>query len=177
MTHPSFNSEKFRELLLYVAHHSVRDPWFGAVKLNKILFYCDFIAFKRFLNPITGASYVKLPEGPAPRELLSERSALLDEGLADMEYRRVFRYMQQRLVATGDHEHLSNRFGDGERRVVEEVLEALRPLNGSEASELSHSEIGWILADDNTVIPYESALLMNPDDLDFWAWDENESTS
>ncbi len=173
MTHQSFNSEKFRELLLYVAYHSDDDPWFGAVKLNKILFYCDFLAFARFLQPITGATYVKLQEGPAPHELLAERRALLDEGLAEMEYRRVFRYMQQRIIPTGDHGSLSDRFSDGERRLITEVLRFLRPLNGREASEMSHGEVGWILADDRDVIPYESALLMNPDDLDFWAWDDS----
>ena len=171
---PTFNSEKFRELVLYIADQSIDDDWFGAVKLNKILYFCDFQAFAKQLQPITGATYVKLPEGPAPRQLLQERQALLDEELAVMENRRVFRYTQQRLVPTASHPELSNCFSDLERAIVEGVLEFLRPLNGSQASELSHEEMGWILADDNQVIPYESALLVNPDDLDFWAWRENQ---
>ena len=174
MYEPTFDSEKFRELVLHVSDQSRDDPWFGAVKLNKILYFCDFLAYARFLRPMTGATYVKLQEGPVPREFLRERRALLDEGLAGMEFQRVFKYMQQRLVPVKTGHVLSSMFDDGERSIVSRVLEFFGPLSGKEASDISHREMGWILADDKEVIPYESALLVNPDDYDFWAWREDE---
>lgn len=64
------NKEKFRELILYVANMSRNDPDFGAVKLNKILYYADFRAYRELGRPISGAAYRKLSEGPAPRQLL-----------------------------------------------------------------------------------------------------------
>ncbi len=176
MSHQSFNSEKFRELVLHVADQSRDDPWFGAVKLNKVLYYCDFLAYARFLRSMTGATYVKLQEGPVPLEFLVERRALLDEGLAEMEYQRVFKYMQQRLVPTQKGHVLGDRFREGERAVVATVMGFLGPLSGKDASDLSHREMGWILAEDKEVIPYESALLVNPDDYDFWAWRDEEPT-
>ncbi len=175
MYEPTFDSEKFRELVLHVADQSRNDPWFGAVKLNKILYYCDFLAYARFLRPMTGATYVKLQEGPVPREFLNERRALLDEGLAEMTYQRVFKYMQQRLVPVRKGHELGRGFDDGERSIVAGVLDFFGPLSGKDASDVSHREMGWILADDKEVIPYESALLVNPDDYDFWAWREDES--
>jgi len=36
------DERKFKELILYVADKCSDDPDFGAVKLNKILFYSDF---------------------------------------------------------------------------------------------------------------------------------------
>ena len=177
MYEPTFNSEKFRELVLYVADRSTDDPWFGAVKLNKILYYCDFLAYARFLRSMTGATYMKLSEGPVPSELLRERRALLDEGLAEMRYQRVFRYMQQRLVPVREGHELGHRFDDAERSIVAAVLDFFGPLSGREASDISHREMGWILAEDKEVIPYESALLINPDDYDFWAWREDGATA
>ncbi len=177
MSQPSFDSEKFRELVLYVTDKSRDDRWFGAVKLNKILYYCDFLAYARFLKPMTGANNVKLSEGPAPRELLRERDVLLDEELAEMRYQRVFRYMQQRLVPIKPGHVLGPRFDDRERVIVEMVLEFLGPLSGKGASDVSHREMGWILSKDKEVIPYESALLINPDDYDFWAWHQDELAS
>ena len=50
-----FNAEKFRELLVYVSKKCEDDPTFGAVKLNKILYYADFAAYRQGGKPITGA--------------------------------------------------------------------------------------------------------------------------
>lgn len=63
-----FDESKFKELVLYIATNTSRDPTVGAVELNKILYYSDFIAYKRLGRPITGAAYQKLSEGPAPRQ-------------------------------------------------------------------------------------------------------------
>jgi len=38
------NDRKFQELLLYVAARCEGAPTFGATKLNKILFFADFLA-------------------------------------------------------------------------------------------------------------------------------------
>ena len=40
-------TDKFRELILYIAQESEGDPNFGATKLNKILFFCDFLGLPR----------------------------------------------------------------------------------------------------------------------------------
>ncbi len=50
------STEKLRELVLYIADKCEEDRTFGAVKLNKILFYADFISFAEYGEPITGVS-------------------------------------------------------------------------------------------------------------------------
>ena len=171
MYEPKFDRQKFRELTLHIAHRSHEDPWFGAVKLNKILYYCDFIAFARFSEPITGATYVKYPEGPVPREMLKERAAWVSEGLAEIHMREVFRYTQHRLVPKGDYDELSGDFSDNERAIVEEVLSSMRSMTAKEASDMSHEELGWILAQERTDIPYETAWLVPKSDIEMWSMD------
>ena len=56
-----FNEQKFKELVIYIAGRCESDPYFGAVKLNKLLFFSDFFAYAKLGNPITGAEYMKLP--------------------------------------------------------------------------------------------------------------------
>ncbi len=160
MYKPEFNSEKFRALMLYVAHKSREDPWFGAVKLNKILYYCDFQAFARLYRPITGATYMKLSEGPAPNELLRERQALVDEGLAELKLEKVFRYVQHRLVPVSKDDQFSHLFDDDELEIIEDTLRFLKPMTGKEASDMSHREVGWILARKGGSIPYETVWVM-----------------
>src|SRR5579862_1192538 len=57
---------KLRELVVYIAKRSEDDSCFGAVKLNKLLFYSDFLAFLHLGKSITGQRYVKLERGPSP---------------------------------------------------------------------------------------------------------------
>ncbi len=174
MYQATFDSQKFRELMLYIPDQSRDDRWFGTVKLNKLLYFCDFMAFSHQQAPMTGATYMKLPEGPAPKELLSERQALIDEGLAILEGQRVFRYIQQRLVPVKTGHVLGPSFNDRERKVVEMVIEELRPMNVIEVTDLSHREMGWILTGAGKAIAYEAALLINPDNIEHWIIAESE---
>ena len=71
---------RLAELILYIAEKCEHDPGFGAVKLNKILAFADFSSYFETGKPITGAEYMRLPQGPAPRRLL-RRSASSHTGL------------------------------------------------------------------------------------------------
>src|SRR5437762_10146808 len=63
------DDEKLRELILLIVSRSEDDPTFGSVKLNKLLFYCDFSAYLTYGKPITGQEYFSLKQGPAPRQM------------------------------------------------------------------------------------------------------------
>src|SRR5215470_19064004 len=62
------SEKKFRELILLICAYSQGDKRFGSTKLNKLLFYSDFLAYLRFHKAITGQRYFKLPNGPAPKK-------------------------------------------------------------------------------------------------------------
>jgi hypothetical protein len=46
-----FDKEKFKELVLYLAEKCETDPSFGVTKLNKLLYYCDFVAYSELGKP------------------------------------------------------------------------------------------------------------------------------
>lgn len=107
-----FNRKKFKELVVYASRQCEDDPTFGAIKLNKVLYYADFAAFRSFHRPITGASYRRLREGPAPREFLDVRRELIDSGDASVEYRDYFtgRQRRDRRSYPGDGRQLMNLY-------------------------------------------------------------------
>jgi uncharacterized phage-associated protein len=152
-----FEPRKFSELVLYVAHRSEDDPRFGAVKLNKILYYADFNTYRRLGHPITGAEYQKLNEGPAPREMLSMRRTMLDSQLISIEFRPYFNGVQQRIVALREPD--TSVFLPGELEIVDETISALWNMSARQASDLSHTEIGWKAAQRGEAIPYQTAWL------------------
>ncbi len=168
---PIFNPEKFRELLLYIARNSEDDPTFGAVKLNKVLYYADFAAFRQLGKPITGATYRKLMEGPAPLEMLTERGALIKSGDAELREAAYFTGMQQRLTVRDGREPDREMFEPGELKLVDEVISFFRGKTAREVSDYSHREPGWAVARDREVIPYETAFLSSqpfPQDIEEW---------
>ena len=153
----AFDESKFRELILYISEKNAAEPRFGAVKLNKILYFSDFEAYRRLGQSITGATYRKLSEGPAPREMLPQREVMLDSGDIRMEHRPYFAGVQQRVVPQRGAK--TDLFSAAELAVVDETIEALWHMTAREASDFSHRELGWIAAAPSEDIPYETAWL------------------
>jgi len=152
-----YEPEKLEELVLYVATKSADDPNFGKTKLNKILYYVDFMAYANLGTPVTGATYQRRPYGPVPREILQATRTLLDRGDAEIAMVERFGYPQKRLVASRPP-NLS-LFTQQQMRLINQVVQALRGWNGVEVSELSHREVGWQVTEDRDVIPYETVFL------------------
>jgi hypothetical protein len=154
---PEFNQEKLRELILHIAWRSQDDPTFGAVKLNKILYYADFYAYRKLGASITGAEYQKLPDGPAPRQFLPTRATLLADRSIQLEYVQRFNFVQQRVVPRREPDY--KHFTKEEIEVVNEVIDALRGKSARDVSDMSHEEMGWRLVDFYQTIPYRTAWL------------------
>lgn len=156
-----YEEEKLRELLLYVAAKTERDPNAGATKLNKYLYFSDFTAVRKLGHPITGAVYRRLPHGPAPRRLPPVRAGLIKAGAARLETRTDgLGYVHHNLIPR--REPRMDLFSEEEIRIVDEVIETLRGLNAAEVSALSHREAGWQLVREGETIPYELAFVLAP---------------
>ncbi len=153
-----FDADKFRELVLYVASRSANDATFGATKLNKTLFFSDFLAYGQLGKPITGATYQRLEHGPAPRQLVLIQEELVSKSEAMVVPGRYFNRVQKRLWAVRAPD--LSRFSPEEIALVDEVIEALRCHNASDVSILSQVvAVGWQIAGDREEIPYEAVFL------------------
>lgn len=148
---------RLAELLLYTAAKSEFDRSFGAVKLNKALFYADFLAYVRLDRPITGSTYRRLRHGPVPRSLPRVRERLVSDGRAVVKTMHYHGYEQRRLIGLDDPD--LDIFTAREIAIVDEILDLFRDKNATELSELSHQFRGWELADNGEDIPYAAVFL------------------
>jgi hypothetical protein len=148
---------KLRELILYVAARSEGDHWFGKTKLHKVLFYSDVIFYAETGRSITGQEYQKYPHGPFGSETPAALQALESEHAVAIGHRDVFGHRQERPFAL--REPNLDDFSGKEIAIVDEVIGLLWDRSASEVSELSHRFIGWQVARDYEVIPYEMALV------------------
>jgi hypothetical protein len=151
------DDEKLRELILYIARLSEGDRFFGVTKLNKYLFYIDFLAYRSFGNAVTGQEYQALPQGPAPRRLLPVMQRMQDSGELAVREEPMYRYTQKRPIALREANIML--FSAQEVNFIRDVIDYFRPMTASQISEASHRFIGWHLANENETIPYSVALL------------------
>ncbi len=154
---PEFQPEKFKELIIYIAQKCVDDPTFGAIKLNKILYFSDFYAYADTGIPITGANYFRLPQGPAPRQLVPTREELLNSGDICQVKSTYHGYPQDRIANT--REANLDLFAAREIAMVDDIIQKLWGINAADISRYTHRLAGWRIADDNGDIPYESVFI------------------
>lgn len=159
------DERKLQELILYVAAKCQRDPLFGAVKLNKILFLSDFLAYARLGAPITGVEYMKLPLGPAPKYLAPIREEMVRRGDIALEKRDVFSFPENPQVRIVPQRRANlSLFTAEEIAFVDSVLEACLGLTGHDLSETTHELPAWRVAANRETIPY-AAIFVSPSPL------------
>ena len=154
--------DKFAELLLYVAKTCANDPSFGATKLNKVLFFADFIAYRKRQRSITGATYQKLPYGPAPKCLLPAQTTLVRSGRLAIQELDHHGTTQKRPVALRDPD--LSVFEADEIAIVDSVIRQLCGMSAVEVSEMSHG-FWWQIADMKEEIPLPVALVELPTEV------------
>ncbi len=151
------SERKFREAILYVSEKSQGDQAFGATKLNKLLFYSDFLAYLNFGSAITGQEYFRLPKGPAPRRLLPVTRHLEGKGDIKVEAVQFYGFPQKRVIPLRRPD--ISVFSTQEITLMDKVVEMHKGKTASEISDESHGFIGWSLAADQETIPYSVALV------------------
>lgn len=159
MKKQQFNPEKMAELILFFAKESEGDRFFGAIKLNKLLFTADFLAYGYLGYSITGAKYIHQRQGPTPEptQFLSVRDNLvLAEDLL-IQQEETYNGTRKRPVALRDPELTA--FSEDELALCYDVVSSLKNMNSMTVSDWSHDFPGWQYTKQNEEIPYSSVYL------------------
>ncbi len=114
-------------------------------KLNKLLFYADFLAFKLSCQSITGARYRAIDRGPVPNNF---------HGIFDHMARNnhvivnhvVFEngYEGEQFTTHPTRPFNPDTFTEKELRILEKVADAFKETTTSQIIEISHKEKAWI---------------------------------
>lgn len=149
--------EKLQELILYVAKRCYDDPFYGATKLNKILFFSDFLAFRKRGHSITSCIYRKREYGPALSDFKEIRETMVRSGVAARQQTELAGHRQDRIVHLRDPN--LDLFAAEEIAIVDEMIDLLRHKSAAEVSEFSHKFVGWQMARMGEEIPYETLYI------------------
>jgi Antitoxin SocA-like, Panacea domain len=152
------NENMLRELILYISRKCASDPKFGAIKLNKLLYFSDFWAFGRCGKAITEVDYQHIANGPAPRRLRPVRDEMVDKG--DLALQHVLLKSgntQTRTIALRKPD--LSEFTAEQIALIDEVIDIFWNNDAESMSHESHADVGWKMTKMNETIPYGSIFL------------------
>jgi hypothetical protein len=151
------NERKLAELILYISQKCANHYYFGQMKLNKLLFFCDFSAYGKWGTTITNAEYQHLPKGPTVYRMLPVQDALKSDGALAIQPTDCFGFQQNRPVNLRQPD--LNLFTGPEIALVDSWIERLKPMSSNDVSRLSHSTAGWSITKDSEIIDPKTVFL------------------
>lgn len=152
------SDNRLRELILYIAARCESHDNFGAIKLNKILFFADYLSYLTYGESITGAPYQKLPNGPAPLYLVPIREQMEANGDIVIRKEPFFFKTQHRIIALRAPK--LDMFRARDIALLEDVIDQCENRSATDLSDMSHG-LAWKVAHEKELIPYETVLLNN----------------
>jgi transcriptional regulator with XRE-family HTH domain len=153
------NFEKFTEMVVYFS--DTLSPF--KTKMNKLLFYADFLMFKQSCFSISGVRYKAIDMGPVPNNFQSIFEYLANNNEIDI-YTTEFPqgYTGEQFKAKNDRPFKADLFSEKELAVLEKVATVFKPTSTNDMIELSHLEEAWKKNEkDKSVISYEYAFDLN----------------
>ncbi|NOQ23645.1 MAG: DUF4065 domain-containing protein [Candidatus Aegiribacteria sp.] len=153
-----FNIEKFMGVVEFFCSELETYP----TKLNKLLFYSDFLHYRENTVSITGALYAHAPWGPVPDDFKT-LLAMMEEELAIFQSEEIAfegkAYTGVTLtILTNDH---ITALDTDEIETLRSILKTLGHLSSSELSKLSHGENAYKETTQGELITYEYAEFLD----------------
>lgn len=153
------NFEKITEMVVYFSDKL--SPF--KTKMNKLLFYADFLMFKQSCFSISGMRYKAIEMGPVPINFQS-----IFEYLANKDEIDIFTtefpqgYIGEQFKAKNGRPFRVELFSENELNVLEKVATVFKPTSTNQIIEISHLEEAWKKNEKNkSVISYEYAFDLN----------------
>lgn len=134
-------------------HYILSKTDFGAIKLNKTLFYADMVHYGVTGSAITGARYVKRQRGPAPAQILPAIQHLVDAQRLTQQDVSDFDLVRREFTTHGETD--ISVFSKEEIERLDEMIHSIDRYTAKGISDVSHT-IVWTAAEMGETLPYDS---------------------
>lgn len=112
-------------------------------KLNKLLFYADFLSYSRTGYAISGISYRAIQFGPVPSQYQKMYIKLCDDGKLTVEQIEVGNGNYGELISSKDTFNQTS-FTESESKTLRDVCDIYGKMQTTELVNASHLEKGWL---------------------------------
>ena len=126
-------------------------------KLNKLLFYSDFLSFGKRKKSITGSCYINEYYGPCPKDFQSLLGVMADHGLVAIELKDLnMEGNEAELIKLTDY-IAPDVLDETEKKIVDRVWERLGSWTSKRLTKFSHMEKAYKHTNHKDKISYDFA--------------------
>lgn len=144
---------RLKNIMLYILN-KCDDVW--CTKMNKLLFYTDFLSYRERGMAMTGLSYRAIDFGPVPERWDRVYSEFPE---VRQELRQVGDFVGSVLIASEESDY--SMFTDAELKVLDSICTHFGKMSSREISRISHDEDAWINHHDkHEHIPFDDAYMI-----------------
>lgn len=148
----AFSLEKMAAMISYLAN---RTSDLYKTKLNKLLFYSDFVNYYLNGQSISGSRYVHLPYGPVPDGYEETLETLNHYGVIDVSQQNSAELIR------GTESRAADFLTADEQKSLDWVLGSFGSMSASQLTELSHREKAYSNTRTGEEIAYEYAKFLS----------------
>ncbi|MFZ4740397.1 MAG: type II TA system antitoxin MqsA family protein [Bacteroidales bacterium] len=153
------NFKKFTEMVVFFSEQT--KPF--KTKMNKLLFYADFLMFKQSCFSISGVRYKAIDMGPVPNNFQSIFEYLVNNDEIDIfniEFPQG--YFGEQFKARKDRPFNADVFTNKELEVLQKVATAFKNSTTNDIKNTSHLELAWKQNEkQRNIISYQYAFDLN----------------
>lgn len=148
------NKDKYENAILYFIKYC-NSSYLGKVKLNKLLYYLDFISFRDQGCSITGDEYINKEFGPVPKSIDEILSLLIKEGTLEI------KQPAYKDGHTNSYKHLQEPdieiFNAYEKDLLERICKEFLNWNTDKIVAQTHLEAPWFYSKPYNEVDYKYA--------------------
>jgi len=146
-------------IALCIKYGTIKDSKITKIKLAKLIYLVDFAKFYKFLEPMTGFEYKKLPYGPVTVEFFSVFEYMIAHGIIAEEKKgtATFCYLLEELER--------DQLNEQEIELIKEIAQKWCQHDTDSIVDFTHQQLPWKISRDNQVIPYELIIQEEPDNV------------
>ncbi|RNA63089.1 DUF4065 domain-containing protein [Chryseobacterium nematophagum] len=133
---PSF--EKLTNMILYFGEKL--NPF--KTKMNKLLFYSDFLMFKKYCFSISGVKYLAIDRGPVPDNFQSIYDYLKNDNYIEFDIVDFGEYYGEKIINVKNFD--KSLFSETELEILDFVATHFADINSTAISDISHTEKAWM---------------------------------
>ena len=153
---PQKNLQKFKEVLLYILNKVGAKENIGETVIYKLLYFIDFDFYEKYEEQLIGATYIKNKYGPTPIEFVKIVEKMIEGKEIEKVKSEYFNFPQTKYLPCRKPD--LTKLKANEIEVIDDVLNRLSEMNGSQISAYSHNDVPWMTTAEGDAIEYESVF-------------------
>jgi hypothetical protein len=151
---------RLKQLILHIAERTQAADFFGATKLNKVLYRSELAAYRELGHKLTEFHYQKNRMGPTLRAFQPVTTEMEGAGLIAWESRMHGRAEEKRIRALVAPD--LTVFSDQEIAIVDAEIQRAWDLTGTQVSAEEHQTAAWYATRMNETVKPELSFVEDP---------------